>query len=636
MKKVSLKTIYLTALTAVFLVSFFAFVAFDLSSQQKQAEESLLEEARTFAKEMDAVWQFMDNSQKVINTSADGDYDFKGLHCSIVGKSVGAIFSAGNDYTIRYTNFNPRSVQDKPDEFEAAALTAFNADAETREYYGVAEFEGVQRFRYLQALEVDESCLECHGEPAGEMDITGHVKEGWTLESVGGAISIVIPMDQQNEAMTGNVLRDVAFFLMLTVLIGAVIYLVTTFFVFRPIDRMKAAFGQMGEGRLGVSLDDRRASKEVASLIARFNDMAAELRTMYEHLEDQVASRTLDLQEANAALEKQRDDLETLSRKLAQEARFKSDLLSMVNHELRTPLTSIITFAQISKEACGEYGEAACAGEAAHGDDPACGGRLADGGGTAHGEGPVCGGGTVCGGATYGDDPARGDDTACGGRATRASASARGSDPVRVGEPSRASDRHAREEIEKNSLILLEMINNMLDIARSDAGSMRATCEPMDLGDVVASVRGTMAPLARKYEVALSTKVDPDVPLVNGDYEKTQRILENLASNAIKFTPDGGSVALRVEREDATGDVLMCMEDTGIGIADEDKERIFERFFQVDSTSTRKYNGSGLGLALVREYADIQGFEVGVSSEFGKGSTFTVRIPAAATVKGEG
>ena len=234
MKKISLKTIYLVALTAVFLVSFFAFAAFDLVSQQKQAEESLLEEARTFAKEMDAVWQFMDNSQKVINTSADGDYDFKGLHCSIVGKSVGAIFSAGNDYTIRYTNFNPRSIQDKPDAFEAAALESFDADAATREYYGVAEFDGEERFRYLQALEVDESCLECHGEPVGEIDITGHAKEGWTLDSVGGAISIVIPMDQQNQAMMGNVMRDVAFFLMLTVLIGAVIYLVTTFFVFRP------------------------------------------------------------------------------------------------------------------------------------------------------------------------------------------------------------------------------------------------------------------------------------------------------------------------------------------------------------------------------------------------------------------
>ena len=558
MKKISLKTIYLVALTAVFLVSFFAFAAFDLVSQQKQAEESLLEEARTFAKEMDAVWQFMDNSQKVINTSADGDYDFKGLHCSIVGKSVGAIFSAGNDYTIRYTNFNPRSIQDKPDAFEAAALESFDADAATREYYGVAEFDE-ERFRYLQALEVDESCLECHGEPVGEIDITGHAKEGWTLDSVGGAISIVIPMDQQNQAMMGNVMRDVAFFLMLTVLIGAVIYLVTTFFVFRPIDRMKVAFGEMGEGRLGVLLDDRRASKEVASLIARFNDMAAELRAMYEHLEDQVASRTHDLQEANAALERQRDDLEDLSCQLAKEARFKSDLLSMVNHELRTPLTSIITFAQISKEACSVQGD-----------------------------------------------------------------------------PLRAADRHAWEEIEKNSLILLEMINNMLDIARSDAGSMRATCEPMDLGDVVASVKSTMTPLARKYAVSFGTRIDSDVPLVNGDYEKTQRILENLASNAIKFTPDGGSVRLRVERDAGTGDVVMRMTDTGIGIADEDKERIFERFFQVDSTSTRKYNGSGLGLALVREYAAIQGFEVSVESTFGKGSTFVVRIPAAATVGEEG
>jgi len=91
-----------------------------------------------------------------------------------------------------------------------------------------------------------------------------------------------------------------------------------------------------------------------------------------------------------------------------------------------------------------------------------------------------------------------------------------------------------------------------------------------------------------------------------------------------------------VGRDAGTGDVVMRMTDTGIGIADEDKERIFERFFQVDSTSTRKYNGSGLGLALVREYAAIQGFEVSVESTFGKGSTFVVRIPAAATVGEEG
>ena len=88
----SLKTIYLAALTAVFAVSFFAFVAFDLYSQQRQTEQAMLEEARTFAREMDAVWQFMDNSQSIINNSSSGGYEFKGLHCSVVGKSVGRLF----------------------------------------------------------------------------------------------------------------------------------------------------------------------------------------------------------------------------------------------------------------------------------------------------------------------------------------------------------------------------------------------------------------------------------------------------------------------------------------------------------------------------------------------------------------
>ena len=547
----SLKTIYLAALTAVFAVSFFAFAVFDFYSQQRQTEQALVEEARTFAREMDAVWQFMDNSQGVINNSSDGSYEFKGLHCSVVGKSVGRLFSAGSDYAIRYTNFDPRSEQDIPDEFETQALDAFYADRSVTEYYGIAPYQGEDRFRYLQALEVDDSCLECHGEPVGELDITDHAKEGWTLDSVGGAISIVIPIDQQQQALRDNVVRDVAFFLGLTVFIGLVIYVVTTGFVLRPLRGMHGAFGELKEGRLGASVSQRFAAKEVRRLITGFNDMAAELRGMYEHLEAQVQERTIDLREANALLERQRDKLEQLNADLAQETQFKSDLLSMVNHELRTPLTSIITFAQILREAC---------------------------------------------------------------------------------DPGNEHDRRSWEEIEKNSQILLNMINNMLDIARSDAGGMRAACEPMDLGDVAASVKSTMAPLARKYAVSFRTKVASDVPLVNGDYEKTTRMLENLASNAIKFTPDGGSIELRVAFDADARVVTLSMVDDGIGIAPEDQERIFERFFQVDSTSTRKYNGSGLGLALVREYGDMQGFDVSVRSVLGGGSTFVITVPASAIV----
>lgn len=550
MRKISLKTLYLLALSAVFAVSLVAFVAFDTQSQRDQADAAMLEEARTFAREMDAVWQFMYLSQPVINNTTTGVYEFKGLHCAIVGKSVGALFSKDNDYTIRYTNFNPRSIQDKPDDFEAAALTAFSESPDVREYYGRAELDGEERFRYLQALKVDESCLECHGEPAGEMDITGKVKEGWTLASVGGAISIAIPLDTHEAAAQENIVRNAVFFLAITVLIGGVVYFVTRVFMFDPLQRMQKGFAAMGEGKLSTAVSDTRAPREIGRAITQFNAMASELNVMYESLEDQVADRTEDLRRANAVLARQRDDLERLNKQLAKETQFKSDLLSMVNHELRTPLTSIITFAQISREACA---------------------------------------------------------------------------------PERESDRRSWEEIEKNSQILLNMINDMLDIARSDAGSMRTTCEPMDLGDVANAVRATMAPLAQKYAVTFSTHVEGDVPLVDGDFEKTQRILENLASNAIKFTPDGGSVSVKVARS-ADGGVVMRVIDTGIGIAESDQGRIFDRFFQVDSTSTRKYNGSGLGLAIVREYAEAQGFSVAVASALGRGSTFTVTVPASAVV----
>lgn len=551
MGKISLKTLYVLALSAVFAVSLAAFVAFDMRSQREQADAAMLEEARTFAREMDAVWQFMYLSQPVINNTSTGVYEFKGLHCAIVGKSVGALFSKNNNYTIRYTNFNPRSIQDKPDEFEAAALTAFNEDSDIREYYGRAELDGHERFRYLQALKVDESCLECHGEPAGEIDITGKAKEGWTLDSVGGAISIAIPLDTHEMAAKENIARNAVFFFAITVLIGGVVYFVTRVFMFDPLQRMQKGFAAMGKGRLSTEVSDARAPREIGQAIKQFNTMASELNVMYESLEDQVSDRTEDLRQANAVLARQRDDLERLNQQLAKETQFKSDLLSMVNHELRTPLTSIITFAQISREAC---------------------------------------------------------------------------------PPERESDRRSWEEIEKNSQILLNMINDMLDIARSDAGSMRTACEPMDLGDVANAVRSTMAPLAQKYAVSFGTHVEGNVPLVEGDFEKTQRILENLASNAIKFTPDGGEVSLVVALDSGTGGVVMRVIDTGIGIDAADQERIFDRFFQVDSTSTRKYNGSGLGLAIVREYAEAQGFSVAVESKLGQGSTFTVTVPRHAVL----
>lgn len=108
----------------------------------------------------------------------------------------------------------------------------------------------------MQALTVTESCLECHGSPVGELDVTGFAKEGWTLDSIGGAISFVIPLDQQYRALRDNVIRDVTFFVLLAMFIGAVEFGLMTVFVLRPLEAMKRAFGEVGEGQLRQSMSD--------------------------------------------------------------------------------------------------------------------------------------------------------------------------------------------------------------------------------------------------------------------------------------------------------------------------------------------------------------------------------------------
>lgn len=547
----SLRKLFVLLLVGLYALSLAIFVVFDVQTQREQTEGALLEEARVFSHEMDAVWQFMDNSQNIINRDAEGNYEFKGLYCSLVGKSVGRLFSAQTDYTIRYTNFDPRNVRDTPDAFEEEALTSFN-DTPAREYYGIADFEGEEAYRYVGALRVQESCLECHGEPVGELDPTGHAKEGWTTDSVGGAVSVVIPVDRHMADLQDNVLRDVAFFTLQAALIALVAGAAMQFLVFRPLDRMGQGFKAMRAGDPGVKVSDEGCAREMAQHIDQFNAMADELQHSMTTLEDEVARRTHELTTAKRHLELQRDMLERTARQLSQEVRYKSDLLSMVNHELRTPLTSIITMAQVSLD---------------------------------------------------------------------------------MHEPATERERRAWESVQKNGTVLLGIVNDMLDIAKQEAGAMVVQCEPVDIAEVLCSVRKRMQHLAASCAVTLTVEVEPDVPLVEGDYEKLQRMAENLASNAVKFTPDGGSVRLEARCEPGMGDVLVQVRDTGIGIAGEDQARIFERFVQVDGTSTRKFTGSGLGLALVRGYADAQGFEVGVESELGEGSVFTIRIPADRIVR---
>ncbi|QDV31995.1 Signal transduction histidine-protein kinase BarA [Planctopirus ephydatiae] len=199
---------------------------------------------------------------------------------------------------------------------------------------------------------------------------------------------------------------------------------------------------------------------------------------------------------------------------------------------------------------------------------------------------------------------------------------------------------------------LLNLINDVLDLAKIESGRMELHPSDFSIHDLVERQVGSLMPLAEKKHLELTSEVSAEVPLLWQDAGKLQQILGNLLSNAIKFTPDGGKVRVKVDlcpaerspEESAetveAGEVppvldhfALTVEDTGIGIPLEEQERVFEKFRQGQSTPgqkdllTREYEGTGLGLSIVRELSRLMGGEVRLQSEFGKGSVFTVVLP---------
>jgi len=176
---------------------------------------------------------------------------------------------------------------------------------------------------------------------------------------------------------------------------------------------------------------------------------------------------------------------------------------------------------------------------------------------------------------------------------------------------------------------LLQLINDILDLAKIEAGKMSVKPEELSMAELSENLLGMFRPMADKKNIDVRGTYDPAMPLVNQDPVKLRQILSNLLSNAIKFTPEGGRVMLRIEPDGAY--FLMHIVDTGVGIAPEDQEAVFEKFRQAANTLTREHDGTGLGLSIVRELAKLLGGEVTLRSELGRGSTFTVRLPIKAS-----
>ncbi len=178
---------------------------------------------------------------------------------------------------------------------------------------------------------------------------------------------------------------------------------------------------------------------------------------------------------------------------------------------------------------------------------------------------------------------------------------------------------------------LLELINEILDLSKIESGTMEINYEDFQISILVAEVKSLIFPMMKSKDINFSSNIEDKYLIVFADRKKMKQLMYNLLSNAVKFTPNNGEIAVTVSSTKEF--VHISVSDTGIGIAESDQDTIFDSFSQIDSSASRHYEGTGLGLALVKKYVEMHGGNIRVKSEVGKGSSFTFSIPIEDSTK---
>ncbi len=201
-----------------------------------------------------------------------------------------------------------------------------------------------------------------------------------------------------------------------------------------------------------------------------------------------------------------------------------------------------------------------------------------------------------------------------------------------VDEMLRASDggdgvqRSRLDVVRRNAERLLRLIDDLLDLARLEVGGLRLTVGPVELRALAGQVVDSFRPAAETRTITLGVEAEQPTTDIHGDPHRLEMVITNLVGNALKFTPDGGRITVRVEPDGEGASVIVT--DTGPGIAPRDQERIFARFYQVESSARRRFGGAGIGLSLAKELAELHGGRITVASELGHGASFRLWLPA--------
>jgi len=371
-------------------------------------------------------------------------------------------------------------------------------------------------------------------------------------------------------------------------------------FIIIPILRLKDTVKEIEMGNFDARVEIKTGDEpgdEIVELSKSFNHMALVLKTiidenikLIEGLEKKVKERTKELEDMNRQLLSLNMELE-FNREKADEAklqaeaatRAKSEFLANMSHELRTPLNAIIGFSEIMQMGLG--------------------GELTE------------------------------------------------------------KQKEYIGAVYKSGTHLLGLISDILDLSKVEAGKMELSYSDVDVKTVINESLLFVREKAMKHRIKVTTDVEESTGAIEGDERRSKQVLVNLLSNAVKFTPDGGSVSVQArrvkgqesgvkEREEtiddsllATGPLLLAPDrnfieisvaDTGIGIKPEDMGKLFEPFQQLESTYEKKYEGTGLGLALCKRIVELHGGNIRAESEYGKGSRFTFKMPIERPIKVKG
>lgn len=328
----------------------------------------------------------------------------------------------------------------------------------------------------------------------------------------------------------------------------ALIYLMATRLVRRPIESLAEKAKKFGEGDMTVTVDIE-TEDEIGVLGNTFNYMVERVSSASKRLEEEIERKTALLNERTRLL----GLLERANQELRELDKLKSTFLANMSHELRTPMNAIIGYTEL----------------------------LLDG----------------------------------------------------VDGPVNEEQGKSLKKVVTNARHLLQLINDVLDISKIEAGKVELEVKEFDLKWLIDSITPTFEPLIRQKGLTLTVTIDERVPLVYGDEDRLKQVFINLISNAIKFTHQGGITisaklsdrGIKAEEQPIFAEI--CVEDTGIGIKEEDIDRIFDKFVQVDLTTIRQYEGTGLGLSIVRGLVSLHKGMIWVTSAYGNGSKFCFTLP---------